>query len=149
MLVAIIIRCWLCYDPNCELTKAKLKELKKKVWRCCPCCENDEEFIDSINNNIIIDNNDLVPGNGLPIYAREGNQRNDNEVEIDNPDNDRLVSLGLIEAISKYPAQDSSLSHIYFPLVLSTKKPSLSFVNITQPVKPLTFIPVCHLKIRI
>jgi hypothetical protein len=70
-----------------------------------------------------------------------------------------LVSLGIIEAISKYPAQDSSSSnnliqssnegdmsnfprHIYFPLVLSTKKPSYSFINITRPLKFLTFIPV-------
>jgi hypothetical protein len=55
VLTMIVIRCWLCCDPNCEQTKEKMKELKKKFKkffsRCFPCCESDDIIIEPIRNN--------------------------------------------------------------------------------------------------
>jgi hypothetical protein len=146
MFIALIIRCWLCCDPNCERTKEKLKEIKKKIFNCCPCCSNDNDFINDINNDINIETEDIN------VYDKKRAEHN----------NVLLRNIAIEDPTSKFPIQKNPSQHnstqdivedrvdniendvryVYFPIVYSTKRPSHSFVNIIQPTKPLPFVSI-------
>jgi hypothetical protein len=158
----LIIRIWLCCDPNCERTKEKLKEFKKKIISCCPCCENNEEFINSINNNIesdtygpnytgafeisqeLIDNSRAMLGKKV-----EKSVDVDENVGIASsatilPNNEITIRKSSTEIEIKNKENDtvSNDKFVYFPASVSSENPSHVFVNIMQPTKPLCFIPV-------
>jgi hypothetical protein len=147
----LIIRIWLCCDLNCERTKEKLNKIKKKIFKCCFCCGNDEKFINSVNDNINLEDNDLNSDNDkeiseIDIKGRKpfnGNQ----ERRIKYHDNIPR-DIGIVNTTGKYSTQENiaeydsiqinlknkknniknNVSFLYFP-ISSTKKTSIFSAN--------------------
>jgi hypothetical protein len=163
----IVIRCWLCCDPNCEQTKRKLKILKKKFKkffsRCFPCCEDDDDFIEPIRNDIeasIITDSQIDFNSRIRIYDNINNKDTGN---IDNNINNNPISKpqvldpstnfmneinipcnDLNQVVDKKKIFDDTAKEtlVYFPASSSRITPSHVFNNIVQPSFPLPFIPV-------
>jgi hypothetical protein len=172
VLTMLIIRCWLCCDPNCEGTKEKMKELKKKLKkffsRCFSCCESDDDIIEPIRSNteplIIMDTQEvdqrLINNNRMKIY---NNINNNNTSNIDNNINNNPISRPQVldpsinfmneinipcydsnQLVDKSKIIDNSDKEIlvYYPTSTSRNTPSHISNNIVQPSIPLPFIPV-------
>jgi hypothetical protein len=170
--VVLIWRIWYCCDLKFERTKEGLSKLRKKIYNCCRCCNDNKEFINSANNDINLESNDLNPyKKGIDSIAyqdlRENNIRiistcvGENKEIINNINN--IVEDGgsknnssksiVEEGNSHYKSNQSNLkdrenniedivNYVYFPAGPYRKEPTNVFMNIIQPRKPLSFLPL-------
>jgi hypothetical protein len=63
-----------------ERTREKLSKLRKKISTFCSCCNNNNEFINEVNNNIELESNDSNQYKNININLEPEAEINNNRI---------------------------------------------------------------------